>query len=98
MKVVMSPDLKDYLHKKHKEVLEVYVTKKFERLGVEINQLEIKFDAPDSDHKGEFESYDVEGFKVYVEKDLINENKDILIHLEKLLGMKHIEVDGLEIH
>lgn len=99
MKVTLSPELKEYLHKKHREVIEVYVTKiYFERQLEPYLHVEIDFKAPENVVASQFELYDVEGFKVYIEKDIINENQDILFHLGKVFLMKHVEVEGLEVY
>lgn len=99
MKIELSQEVKDYLHKKHKEVLEVYAHKVYyERIGEPIKQLEIRFGTPDSSLMDQFEAFDVEGFKLYIEKDIMDENKDIMIHMSKILGFKYLDADGLEVH
>lgn len=100
MKIELSADVKQYLHRKHKDVLEVYARRNYsERLDDNAPlELEIHFGTPEARLMDQFASYDVEGFKLYIEKDIIDENKDVLIHLGRVLGMKHIEIEGLEVH
>lgn len=99
MKITLSPEVETYMAKKHKEVLEVFVEKIYSTHMMEtISHLEVKYGAPHEDVKDKFTSYDVDGFKVYIENDLIDEEKDVFIHLEKFLGLKYLEVDGLNRH
>ncbi len=97
MKIELSPEVKDYLHKKHKDVLEVYARHVYyERLGEPVKQLEIHFGIPETGIADQFTAYDIEGFKVYIEKDLVDEQHDVLIKIGHVLGFKHLEVDGLK--
>lgn len=99
MRIELSPEVKEYLHRKHKEVLEIYVERVYyERMLEGLPHLEVKFGAPKEKDMPQFEAQEVEGFRVYIEKDLIREDQDVLIHLGKMLGMKRIEVEGLEVH
>ena len=99
MKITLSPEVETYLAKKHKDVLEVYVERIYSTHMMEnISHLEVKYGAPRENIRDRFSSYDVDGFKVYIENDLIDEEKDVFIHLEKFLGLKYLEVDGLKIH
>jgi len=100
MKVELSPEVKDYLHKKHKDVIEVYARKNYsERLDDNApRQLVVHFGVPEENILGQFESYEVEGFKLYIEKDIVEGHQDVIVHMSKLLGVKFMDVDGLELH
>lgn len=99
MKITLSPEVEEYLHHKHKEVLEVFVERVYSTHMMEsIAHLEIKYGAPHKDVKDKFTLYEVDGFQIYLENDLIDEEKDVMIHLEKFLGFKYLEVDGLKRH
>lgn len=97
MKVELSTDVKAYLTRKHQDVLEVYCRHvHYPRFGDEFTQLEIEFGAPDPRDAEKFTSFDVDRFRVYVETDLLEENKDVAFHIKNVLGFKHLEVDGIK--
>lgn len=99
MKITLSPEVEEYLHHKHKEVLEVFVEKVYSTHMMEsIAHLEIKYGAPRQELQNQFSTFDVDGFKIYIENDLLDEDKDVFFHLEKFLGLKYLEVDGLKRH
>jgi hypothetical protein len=99
VKITLSPEVEEYLHHKHKEVLEVFVEKIYSTHMMEpVSHLEIKYGAPHSNIRDKFKTFDIDGFKVYIEDDLLDENTDVMFHLEKFLGLKYIEVDGLKRH
>ena len=100
MKIILTPEVEEYLHHKHKEVLEVYVDKIYSTHMMEaVSHLEIKYGAPRKEILDNFSFYEVDGFKIYIENSLIKEeSEDIILHLEKFLGFKYIEIDGLKRH
>jgi hypothetical protein len=99
VKIILSPEVEEYLHHKHKEVLEVFVERVYSTHMMEsIAHLEIKYGAPHKDVITQFSTYDVDGFKIYIENDLISEDQEVFFHLEKFLGLKYLEVDGLKRH
>jgi hypothetical protein len=96
MKISLSPEVEQYLAKKHKDAIEVFVEKTYTTTLDNLTHIEIKFGAPDPKKQDKFTVMEVHGFKVYVESTLVNEESDIRVHLEKHLGMKSLEVDGLQ--
>ena len=99
MHVELSPEVKTYLSRKHKDILEVYCRHiPYTKFGAAHYQLEIHFEKPETFEVEKFTTVDVEGFRVYIESDLIDDQHDIMIKLKEALGFKHLEVEGIKEH
>ena len=99
MKITLSPEVEEYLRNKHKEVIEVFVERTYYTHMMEsVAHTEIKYGAPKQAVVDQFTLFEVDGFKVYIANELLDEKQDIFFHLDKFLGIKYVEVDGVKIH
>ncbi len=91
MTIKMTDEVKEYLEKKHKHTVEVYAHRLFSGYDGPISHVEVTMNVPASINLDNFQEFLVDDFKVYVEKPLVDEH-EIMIKLDHLLGMKHLEV------
>lgn len=91
MTIRMTDEVKEYLEKKHKKEIEVYVHRLYYGVGGPMSHVEVTMGVPATYQLEHFKKYDVEGFSVYVETDLVDDH-DIMIKLDHLLGLKHLEI------
>lgn len=92
MTIQMTDEVKEYLVKRHKDSVEVYVHRLYYGKGGPMSHVEVTMGVPSSTNLDHFQEFTVDSFKVYVEKPLVDEH-DIMIKLDHLLGLKHLEVE-----
>lgn len=97
VKVTLSPELEQYLVNKHKEAIEVYAEKTYSTMLEPLTHIEIKMGIPDKKVADQFTMIEIDGFKVYIESDLVTDESEVKLHLEKHLLTKSIEVDGVSL-
>lgn len=91
MTIRMTDEVKEYLEKKHRKDIEIFVHRLYYGVGGPMSHIEVTMGVPATYELAHFQCYTVEGFNVYVEKELVDD-RDIMIKLDHLIGMKHLEV------
>lgn len=91
MLIQMTDEVKAYLEKKHKDSVEVFVHRYNLSAEGPIEHVEVTMGAPRNADRNHFEAFRVDDYTVFVEKPLIDEH-DLMIKLDHLLGLKHLEV------
>lgn len=91
MTIKMTDEVKEYLEKKHKHTVEIFAHRLFSGYEGPISHVEVTMHVPANINPENFQEFVVDNFKVYVEKQLVDEH-EIMIKLDHLLGLKHLEV------